>query len=351
MKATFFLISLVYLFSPFFFVSAEGALAQLSGCSGVNCSSCNLVQLGNGVIKWLIGFLFVIFAIILAWAGFGLVTSGGNTQARDEAKEKITNVIIGIIIVFSAWLIVDTIMRGLVGEDGREGQVEYVTGWLFWATVQCQEQVDTKYEEYEPANVDPVIVTYTPQIMSQLGTAPVYGPVYYNLPIVPVQPTGQICYQLACFPAFNVAGTPGYEYPLCDYNLTRFIDLRSVDPSTRISPNFTLGQVVAPKSHPAYGRYAYVEPALLPRLEALRNIIGPFEITSGYRSPGYNRELAGRPGSTGVARCSKHMSGVAVDIIPPAGVTQAGVAAACASLGAWTNDNYARHTHCDWGIR
>jgi hypothetical protein len=134
-------------------VSAQG-LASFAGCTGTDCSACNVVSMTNELIKWLIGITFMLFAVLCAWAGFGLVTSGGNQGELDAAKDKFTNAIIGLIIILSAWLIVDTIMRGLVGNDENPGSVASgvnaegkVTGWLYWTDVQCQDQTDTRYVE------------------------------------------------------------------------------------------------------------------------------------------------------------------------------------------------------------
>jgi Type IV secretion system pilin len=125
-------------------INTAQSLASFADCTGRDCTTCNVVNIANGLIKWLIGFLFVLFAVLIAWAGFGLVTSGGNPGALDAAKDKFSNAIIGIILVLSAWLIVDTLMRALVGNDQNPGSVATgvtaggtVSGWLFWSQVQC----------------------------------------------------------------------------------------------------------------------------------------------------------------------------------------------------------------------
>ena len=115
-------------------------IAQLAQCSGADCSACNVVYMANGLITWLIGILCVIFAVILAIAGVKLVTSGGNASALDAAKSSFTNAIIGFLIVLSAWLIIDTIMRGLIGNEGRLDNGGEISGWLFWSEVTCQTQ-------------------------------------------------------------------------------------------------------------------------------------------------------------------------------------------------------------------
>lgn len=84
------------------------------GFGGTPCGTCELIQLGNNIIFLLIGLLFIIFAIMAMAAGFQLLTSGGNTSAVEGAKSKMTNAFIGIIIVFMAWIVVDTLFKTLV---------------------------------------------------------------------------------------------------------------------------------------------------------------------------------------------------------------------------------------------
>jgi cytochrome bd-type quinol oxidase subunit 2 len=106
-------------------------------CEGAECSFCDLVAMVQDIITWIIGIIFLIFAVLLVVAGFQLVTSGGNQSAQTSAKEKFINALIGIIIVLAAWLIVDTLMRAVLPDD--TGVIE---GWGPWAEVQCFEQTE-----------------------------------------------------------------------------------------------------------------------------------------------------------------------------------------------------------------
>ena len=151
-------------------------IAQLANCSGADCSACNVVYMANGIIKWLIGILCIIFAVLLAIAGVKLVTSGGNPGALDAAKSSFTNAIIGFIIVLAAWLVVDTIIRSLVGNGGRLDNGGDVSGWLLWSEVTCQTQT-------KPADFSDYVETFWPgdpsgqfsnsKIVSEASCAPV----------------------------------------------------------------------------------------------------------------------------------------------------------------------------------
>ena len=113
---------------------SSGGAGGLVPCSGTDCTTCDVISLGNNVVQWLIGILFVIFALLAAYAGFELVTSGGNPAAKTSAKKKLTNAIIGFIIVLAAWLIVDTFMRTLLSGTGGK-----ING-KFWYEIECASQ-------------------------------------------------------------------------------------------------------------------------------------------------------------------------------------------------------------------
>jgi Type IV secretion system pilin/Lysozyme like domain len=100
-------------------------------CSGTTCSPCDLVVLFNTLLKWFMGIAFLIFAILAMKAGVGLLTAGGKPGALSAAKKSFTNAFIGLIIILAAWLIVDTLMRGLLGGNGD------VAGYGPWSQVKC----------------------------------------------------------------------------------------------------------------------------------------------------------------------------------------------------------------------
>jgi len=63
------------------------------------------------------------FVIILAWAGFLFMISSTNPESRSQAKKMLLNAAIGLMIILSAWLMVDFIMKTLYsGPDGTEGK-------------------------------------------------------------------------------------------------------------------------------------------------------------------------------------------------------------------------------------
>jgi hypothetical protein len=126
-------------------VAAQTGLADV--CSGADCSTCHVVDLANRLIQWLIGIITVLFAVLACVAGFKLVTSGGNQQALSSAKDMLVNAVVGFILVLAAYLIVDTIVRTLVGSD-------QISGAGPWSQVQCFEQTELDDLPSEVAEMD-----------------------------------------------------------------------------------------------------------------------------------------------------------------------------------------------------
>lgn len=116
------------------FAAAQGFVPQCAsvpiprggGATYNACNFCHVMQLINNVIEFVIQISFVLFVFVLLYAGFQLVVSQGNPTAKNEAKEKFVNLIVGFLIVLSAWLIVDTIMKVLVNpaEVGPWNEIE-----------------------------------------------------------------------------------------------------------------------------------------------------------------------------------------------------------------------------------
>lgn len=128
---------LIYISPVEVFAQDPTGLVPCDGTTENPCNSCQLVVLGENILQWLIGVMLVIFAIMVAISGFNLVTSGGNPQAKTEAKKKLTNSFVAIVIVLAAWLIVDTLMRSLL--LGGEGQINGRP----WSTLECINATET----------------------------------------------------------------------------------------------------------------------------------------------------------------------------------------------------------------
>jgi len=99
-------------------VTYAAGLVPCGGPTEEPCQMCHTVQLVTGINAWLVGILSIAAAIMFMIAGFRLVTANGNPSVMKDAKNMITNVAIGFVIVLSAWLLIDLMMRSLLAEGG-----------------------------------------------------------------------------------------------------------------------------------------------------------------------------------------------------------------------------------------
>ena len=101
---------------------AQSADSDLIPCGRTGQAECHfddLITLINNVIKFIFVYLAIpIAAIMFAYAGVTLVTSGGSTEARSKAKTIFTNTAIGLIFIAASWLIINIILTTL-GYNGE----------------------------------------------------------------------------------------------------------------------------------------------------------------------------------------------------------------------------------------
>lgn len=69
------------------------------------------------IIRLFLGFLGMIFLVIVVYAGFCWMTAGGNAEQVTEAKELIKNAVIGLAVILLAYsitlLVTETILRSI----------------------------------------------------------------------------------------------------------------------------------------------------------------------------------------------------------------------------------------------
>ncbi len=81
------------------------------------CSYNKLIELAQNFINFLILIAIPLAALSFAWAGFLIMTAGGNQGQRDRGKDVFVKVAKGLIFMLAAWLIVDLILSALL-DDG-----------------------------------------------------------------------------------------------------------------------------------------------------------------------------------------------------------------------------------------
>jgi hypothetical protein len=76
------------------------------------CNLCHLWELGDNIIRFLtFNLALPVAAFLFVIVGVMLLVSGGNEQRVALAKSIFTNTVIGLVIIFTSWLLVDTFLK------------------------------------------------------------------------------------------------------------------------------------------------------------------------------------------------------------------------------------------------
>ena len=89
---------------------------EVGGCQSV----CDLATVAQNVLNTGIYVAVFLSAVLFAWAGWLYLTSVAGGEIS-RAKEIFVNVAVGLVIILAGWLVVDTLMRTLVGNGGSFG--------------------------------------------------------------------------------------------------------------------------------------------------------------------------------------------------------------------------------------
>lgn len=100
-------------------VSAQGLPKQIvpekcnkaGGCDSI----CDIVDLAQNILNYSIFLAVVLSAFLFAYAGWSMLTAGGNTEVYQKGKRVFANVLIGLIIILAGWIVIDTLLRTFTG--------------------------------------------------------------------------------------------------------------------------------------------------------------------------------------------------------------------------------------------
>lgn len=92
------------------------------------CDLCSLFLMGQLIIEFMVRLSGAIALIAIAIGGFLYVFAGGSSSGLEKAKSMIKYSLLGFIVVFVAWAVVDSILitTGYIDPVGGE-----------WYTIEC----------------------------------------------------------------------------------------------------------------------------------------------------------------------------------------------------------------------
>lgn len=115
-------------------VASADSLGNFVTCQGSYtdpCSICHLLEMLNRIMRFVLVTMVSVFFILVAFAGFRLATGVGNPDVTKLIGTVLRNGVIGFVIMLSAWLIVDTILKIMMDESESIGM---------WNEVLCESQ-------------------------------------------------------------------------------------------------------------------------------------------------------------------------------------------------------------------
>lgn len=117
----------LFCFAPFFvhaqnvstFPDDQGkkGLVPCGDSGDPECNVCQVESLMRDLLKLVIYTAIFLATLMIAYAGFKMVTAQGDPGAITAAKDILFKVVIGLMLVLGAWLIVDTLMRVFFRQD------------------------------------------------------------------------------------------------------------------------------------------------------------------------------------------------------------------------------------------
>lgn len=111
-----FLLSIVFLFIPFFASAEIGIVPKVAGLGDITLS-----ELIVNIIQLFLGFLGLIALVIIIYAGFIWMTSGGNEDKISKAKDIMKAGIIGLIIIIFSYAIATFVIGFFVNQGLSNG--------------------------------------------------------------------------------------------------------------------------------------------------------------------------------------------------------------------------------------
>lgn len=84
----------------------------------------SLIEAVVNIIRWILGFIGIIIFGIMLFAGFEYATAGGDESKTKNAQNRIANAIIGLIILFFAFVASNAILGFVFPDSVVEDEVE-----------------------------------------------------------------------------------------------------------------------------------------------------------------------------------------------------------------------------------
>ncbi|MEK7635833.1 MAG: hypothetical protein AAB405_01955 [Patescibacteria group bacterium] len=88
------------------------------GTSKASCEFCDLLTLAEKVLDFALYYIAVpLVVIFIIYGGFVILTAGDKPERVSDGRKIITSAVIGLLIALLAWLLIDTILQVIAGNN------------------------------------------------------------------------------------------------------------------------------------------------------------------------------------------------------------------------------------------
>ena len=111
-----------------------GAFAALVNCDAGVCTYCDLLNMAQSILDFIVKYvLFTGGVIFIMWGGIEMIMAGGSPTKYQAGVTRIKATIIGILIAFSSWFIINTVLNILaVDQTGKPMNI-------VWDKIDCEQ--------------------------------------------------------------------------------------------------------------------------------------------------------------------------------------------------------------------
>lgn len=95
------------------FIQAQNLAGTVGNQAGIT-SQRTLPEIVGSIINIVLGFLGIVFLVLMLYAGFQWMTAGGDEKKVDKARTMITQAIIGLVVIVAAFSISSFVLSSLV---------------------------------------------------------------------------------------------------------------------------------------------------------------------------------------------------------------------------------------------
>lgn len=109
--------------------TAECAQTERTFITNAQCACCgdcelsDFIGLAIAVSRFIFGITGSLALIMFAYGGFYWLTSGGAAERLEKGKKAMTAAAMGMIIIFCAWLLVNSLLAALTGNFKQPNKI------------------------------------------------------------------------------------------------------------------------------------------------------------------------------------------------------------------------------------